>query len=119
MKGLRLESSGALAEKETRRKENLNPQTTRKRSALAAAQIASANRSGGKVSKPKSTKGGMLFGTGTQQTINSMLAASSHCGRRGLISFVQPLAFLRKYHNVEVDLTATRRSVHTFSVFNA
>ena len=76
VKGLRLESSGALAEKGTRLKENLNPQTTRKRSTLAGVNIASANRSRSKVSKPKNTKGGVLFGTETQQTISTTLPAA-------------------------------------------
>ena len=103
VKGLRLESLGALgaAEKESRRKENLNPQTTRKRSALAAAKSCSANRFRDKMSKPKSTKGGVLFGTRTQRTISTVLAASSLCGRRGLAGFVQPPEFLWKYHNVK------------------
>ena len=94
VKGLRPGLSGALAEKEKWHKENLNPQTTCKRSALAAAQIASANRSRGKVSKPKSRKGGMLFGTETQQTMNTMLAASSQCDRRRLTGFVHPPEFV-------------------------
>ena len=57
VKGLKLELSGALAEEEAWCKENLNPQTACKRSALPAAKIASAHRSRGKVSKPKSRKG--------------------------------------------------------------
>ena len=71
------------------------------------------------MSKPKSAKGGVLFGTGTQQTMSSMLAASSQCDRRGLTGVVQSPEFLCKYNNVKVDLTATRQSVHSFVMFNA
>ena len=120
MKGQRLESFRGSGREKTRLKVDLTLKATRKRSALAATKISSANRSRGKVSKPKSTNGGVLFGTATRQTISTILAASSQRDRRGLTAWfcrtVQPDEFLWKCHNIKVDLTATRQSVHTVSV---
>ena len=107
------------AEKKTRRKESLNPKTTHKRSALTGAKIASTNRSRGKVSEPLWHEGRCAVWNGNSRNHQHYAGSFQSVWLRGLTGFAQLPDFLWKYHNIKVDLTATRQSVHTFSMFHS
>ena len=100
-------------------KENLNSQTTRKRSALAAAKLAGANRSRSKVSKPKDHEGRCTVWNGNSTSHQHYAGTFQSVWSAWFDWFCTTPEFPWKYHNAKLDLTATRRSVHTFGRFNA